>query len=82
MSAAAGAIWPIVRHKKAWDVINPMTIIHEEVHLKGQIIIGLLTFILLCIFAWSPWLLLLLPFISAPWVVLYVLFFMIKFPRG
>ena len=79
MSAAAGAIWPFVRNKKAWDVINTMTIVHEEVHLKGQLLVGALTFTVLCIFMWTPWLFAFLPLISAPWVILYVLFFLVGY---
>ena len=59
MNANAGAVWPVIAHKRTWDTMDPRTIIHEEAHLKTQVVL-----------------------LVIPWLVLYVLFFLIKFPDG
>jgi hypothetical protein len=89
MKANAGAIWPIVRHKKKWNYthtsspkyVDPRTVIHEEVHLKSQAVIGVIA-LLIMYFIKGWWFLTCIPILALPWLVLYGIMWLIKLPTG
>lgn len=72
MKSLGGAVWPIIRIRHRY--LHLRTLRHEKVHLKSQISIGILPFIALCIFAWSPWVILYFFLMSLPWLILYGIF--------
>lgn len=47
MKAEAGAVWPVVAHQDKWEDVKPSTLVHEEVHLKDQLHMLLIPWLLL-----------------------------------